>query len=239
MTYCFYFSNELSEALNSLGTRDLTRLAIFLVTLPLTGMLFFLAFAKKGYILLHWDQCYHYSCFTPYSSVMLSFVLKPSFSYFKTLHLPVTEAILVDILSEKSRETKNPLNTKKHEALHCGKMLLVTLTTVLQIRDFQLVSLKSILKPQLVQKSCIFLLPRNIKNGILYHVYIRYSHKKYTLIMFGHFKKSACFDWPKHSNGQQWRMTSYYLQHWTMKILLKHFMKKKLQKTKQSLEFKK
>ena len=48
---------------------------------------------------------------------MLSFVLKPSFSYFKTLHLPVTEAILVDILSEKSSETKNPLNTKKHEAL--------------------------------------------------------------------------------------------------------------------------
>ena len=218
MTYCFYFSNELSEALNSLGTRDLTRLAIFLVTLPLTGMLFFLAFAKKGYILLHWDQCYHYSCFTPYSSVMLSFVLKPSFSYFKTLHLPVTEAILVDILSEKSSETKNPLNTKKHEALHCGKMLLVTLTTVLQIRDFQLVSLKSILKPQLVQKSCIFPLPRNIKNGILYHVYIRYSHKKYTLIMFGHLKKSASVltdqntqmvsndGWPATiCNTEQWR----------------------------------
>lgn len=111
------------------------------------------------------------------------FVLKPSFSYFKTLHLPVTEAILVDILSEKSSETKNPLNTKKHEALHCGKMLLVTLTTVLQIRDFQLVGLKGILKPQLVQKSCIFLLPSNTKNGILYRVYIRYSHEKYTLIM--------------------------------------------------------
>ena len=62
-------------------------------------------------------------------------------------------------------------------------------TPVLQIRDFQLVGqwaegLKGILRPQLVQESCIFLLPRSTKNGenqcwfILYHVYTRYSHEK-------------------------------------------------------------
>ena len=61
--------------------------------------------------------------------------------------------------------------------------------SVLQIRDFQLASqwaegLKGILKPQLVQESCIFLLPRSTKIGenkcwfILYHVYISYSHEK-------------------------------------------------------------
>ena len=42
--------------------------------------------------------------------------------------------------------------------------------TVLQIRDFQLVSqgtegLKGILSPQVVQERCIFLLPRCTKNG--------------------------------------------------------------------------
>ena len=41
---------------------------------------------------------------------------------------------------------------------------------VLQIRDFQLISqraegVKGILSPQVVQKRCIFLLPRSTKNG--------------------------------------------------------------------------
>ena len=53
---------------------------------------------------------------------------------------------------------------------------------MLQIRDFQLAGqwaegLKGILRPQLVQESCIFLLPRSTKTGenqcwfILYHIY--------------------------------------------------------------------
>ena len=62
-------------------------------------------------------------------------------------------------------------------------------SAVLQIRDFQLVGqwaeglkLKGIFRPQLVQESCIFLLPRSNKNGenqcwfILYHVYLRWSN---------------------------------------------------------------
>ena len=58
---------------------------------------------------------------------------------------------------------------------------MIASIAVLQIKDFQLVSqwaegLKGILRPQLVQESCIFLLPRSTKNGesqcwfILYHV---------------------------------------------------------------------
>ena len=73
-----------------------------------------------------------------------------------------------------------------------GTLLLILGNTVLQIRDFQLVSqwaesLKGILRPQLVQESCIFLLPRSTKNGenqcwfILYHVYIKYPHDNYKL----------------------------------------------------------
>ena len=58
----------------------------------------------------------------------------------------------------------------KHKTVIFCQMILAFEISVLQIRDFQLVGqrtegLKGILRLQLVQESCIFLLSRNTKNG--------------------------------------------------------------------------
>ena len=117
--------------------------------------------------------------------------------------------------------------------------------SVLQIGNFQLVGqwaegLKGILRPQLVQESCIFLLPRSTKSGenqcwfILYDIYLRYSHnnsyklnwyyahniqeanntKILSKYAFKHSFQEICIysDWPRHPNGRQWPMTGHYLQ---------------------------
>ena len=62
------------------------------------------------------------------------------------------------------------------------KQEILLINYVLNIEKAE--GLKSILRSQLVQESCIFLTQRNTKNGenkywfILYHAYIRYSYKK-------------------------------------------------------------
>ena len=58
----------------------------------------------------------------------------------------------------------------KHKTVIFYQMILASGISVLQIRDFQLVGqraegVKGILRLQLVQESCIFLLSRNTKNG--------------------------------------------------------------------------
>ena len=114
---------------------------------------------------------------------------------------------------------------------------------MLQIRDFQLVSqwaegLKGILRPQLVQESCMFLLPRSAKNGVIYFISCLYKVFSWEIIVINRidimniiFKmwiirrsyqnihlhtnyvqsfQEICiyFDQPRHPNGQQWPMTS-------------------------------
>ena len=59
---------------------------------------------------------------------------------------------------------------------------------VLQIRDFQLVGqwaegLKGILRPQLVQESCMFLLPRSAKNGVIYFISCLYKVLSWEIIV--------------------------------------------------------